>query len=670
MAVASTAGAAGVAPSPVAPAPEGVSGTSALAELSPEELLKVKVAVVYGASKHEQAMTKAPASVTVVTAGEIQKQGHRNLGEVLRSVPGVYATYDRNYMYLGLRGFARPGDYNTRVLMLVDGHRLNDNIFSTAPIGNEFPIDVDLIERVEVIRGPSSSIYGSSAFLGVINVITRRARDIDGFEVSGAGGSLDTYSARLTYGKQFDNDIELLVSGTTFGSAGQRRLYYPDFDDPTTANGIVTKADEEYARGISGSLGYHGLTLSGAWHQRWKNIPTASFDSIFGDRHEWTDDDWSFAELKYERPLGPNTDLTARVSYSEYYYRGSYPLDYTTPPDPMERVLNRDESLGRWTVSELQFKHQLFGKHTVLAGLEWQENIQQHQLNYDIAPQEVYLHDDRTSRNIGVYAQAELNLRTNLTFNVGVRYDHYTTFGGTVNPRVGLLYSPWTPSTFKLLYGQAFRSPTAYELYYRASEEHIANTRLDPETIRTYEAVWEQELTRAHRLSLAAYRFEIADLITLMRNPSDNTISFRNVDKADALGLEMALDTTYPSGLHSRASYALQRTVDNETDSELSNSPRHLAKLNLGVPLAGEKLHAGLELQYMSGVMTHVGSREDGFVIANFTLLSKDLFKDVTASASVYNLLNTGYGYTGADHVQSSIRQDGRTFFFKLTYRF
>ena len=110
---------------------------------------------------------------------------------MLRSVRGFYVTYDRNYSYLGVRGFSRPGDYNARVLLLVDGHRLNDNVFGSALIGSEFPLDVELIERVEIIRGPSSSLYGTSAFFAVINVITRDTPQVRGTEIAGALGSFD-----------------------------------------------------------------------------------------------------------------------------------------------------------------------------------------------------------------------------------------------------------------------------------------------------------------------------------------------------------------------------------------------------------------------------------------------------------------------------------------------
>ena len=89
---------------------------------------------------------------------KFKRYGYRTLADILRSVRGFYVTNDRNYSYLGVRGFSRPGDYNARILLLVDGHRLNDNIFGAALIGTEFPLDVDLIERVEIIRGPSSSL--------------------------------------------------------------------------------------------------------------------------------------------------------------------------------------------------------------------------------------------------------------------------------------------------------------------------------------------------------------------------------------------------------------------------------------------------------------------------------------------------------------------------------
>ena len=121
---------------------------------------------------------EAPASVTIINKDEIKKYGYRNLADILRSVRGFFVTNDRNYQYLGVRGFNRPGDYNTRILLLVDGHRLNDGLYDQAPIGYDFPVDIDLIDRVEVIRGPSSSIYGTNAFFAVVNVITRNGREL------------------------------------------------------------------------------------------------------------------------------------------------------------------------------------------------------------------------------------------------------------------------------------------------------------------------------------------------------------------------------------------------------------------------------------------------------------------------------------------------------------
>ena len=182
------------------PEPEQKPATE-LSQLTLQELTELKIDSVYGASRYTQKVTEAPASVTIITREEIRKYGHTTLADVLRSVRGFYVTYDRNYSYLGVRGFSRPGDYNARVLLLIDGHRLNDNIFGGALIGTEFPMDVDLIDRVEIIRGPSSSLYGTSAFFAVINVITRGADSTKGIEASGSLGTFDTRKGRLSYGR-------------------------------------------------------------------------------------------------------------------------------------------------------------------------------------------------------------------------------------------------------------------------------------------------------------------------------------------------------------------------------------------------------------------------------------------------------------------------------------
>ena len=142
------------------------SQTEPIAETPLEQLGNVRV---YSASKHMQTITDAPSFVTVITGDQIRKFGYRTLAEVLQSVSGFYADYDRNYTYIGVRGFSRPGDYNSRILILLDGHRMNENIYDGAYVGTEFPLDLALVERVEIARGPSASLYGTNAFFAVVN---------------------------------------------------------------------------------------------------------------------------------------------------------------------------------------------------------------------------------------------------------------------------------------------------------------------------------------------------------------------------------------------------------------------------------------------------------------------------------------------------------------------
>ena len=201
-------------PTPPIPAVTPPPANLDLTRLSLEELTSLKVDTVFGASKHIQSTREAPSSVSIVSQEDIRKYGYRTLSDVLNRVRGFYVGYDRLYHTVGVRGFNRPGDFGGRILMMVDGHRLNDGIYDSAASGNDFPLDIDLVDRIEIIRGPGSSLYGNNAFFGVINVVTRRGSSVDGTELSGSYGHYDTWTGRATYGERLSNGLEFLVSAT------------------------------------------------------------------------------------------------------------------------------------------------------------------------------------------------------------------------------------------------------------------------------------------------------------------------------------------------------------------------------------------------------------------------------------------------------------------------
>src|SRR6185295_10396763 len=192
----------------VVAAPSTSSAQSPLSGLSLEDLMKLDAGQVFGASERLQPVTEAPASVSFITADEIARYGYRTLADILRGVRGMYVTDDRNFSLIGTRGFAKPGDYNSRILLLVNGHRVNDNVFGQAEIGAEFGLDPAMFERVEIIRGPASSLYGDSAFFAVVNVITRTGVSLDGVSMALDAGTLGTQLARASVGRRFTNGLD------------------------------------------------------------------------------------------------------------------------------------------------------------------------------------------------------------------------------------------------------------------------------------------------------------------------------------------------------------------------------------------------------------------------------------------------------------------------------
>ncbi len=528
---------------------------------------------------------------------------------------------------------------------------------------------MDLIDRIEIIRGPSSSLYGASAFLGVINVITRQGKDMKSAEIAGSAGSQDTYSGRLSYGNKYPNGLEMLISGSTYNSGGARGLYFSEFDTPATNNGLADHADDDKSHSFFSKFAFRDLTLTGAYISREKGIPTGSFGTIFNDNRNRTTDAHGYLDLKYDHKLENQAELTARVYYDNYSYRGDYMYYGANPGDPLVR--NKDFSNGEWAGGELMYTGRFLERHLFTAGIEVRHNFRQEQRTYDESPFLSKLDDRRSSHIYAFYLQDEYHLLSNLIFNIGVRYDNYSSFGGTTNPRLALIYKPWEKTILKLLYGDAFRAPNVYEQYYADNGVTAKpNPDLQPEKIRTYELVYEQYLGEHLRTSLSGFYYQIDGLIT-QQTDTDGLLIYRNAGKIEAKGIEAEIEGKWTDGLQGRVSYILQEAKDQKTVDEPTNSPRHLAKLNLSAPLIRKKVFAGAEIQYTGSRKTLAGGSEGDFVTANLTLFSQNLMKGLEFSASVYNLLDRKYGDPGSgEHLQDIIGQDGRAFRVKFVYRF
>lgn len=615
----------------------------------------VTVDTVQSASKYEQSVADAPASVTIITDDEIRRFGHRTLAEVLNSVRGFNLTYDRNYHYLGVRGFGRPGDFNSRVLMLVDGHRVNDVVYDGAAIGTDSPVPVDMIDRVEIVRGPGSSVYGSSAFFGVINIITKRGARIDGVEASTSAGGFGTYDGRFTYGKKFPSDLEVSLTGNYYNSAGPRSLLIP-------GSGVAQGVDHDSAENLLGSLRYKDLTLNGGFVTRTKQVPSGAFGTVFNDPRNQTRDDRGFANITYARKLDEiNGELQVRSYYDRYGFEGIY-----TYPGTDQVLRNVGD---RWGM-ELQYRQEIWERHSLTVGADFRHNLRLEQEVFTTPPYTPLLFDSRSSTIWSPYLEAKVALLTNLALHAGARMDLYSSLEPVANPRVALTWQPRETTALKLLYGSAFRAPTVYELYY-ADPTSKANPSLRPENIRTYELAWEQTLAPRLRLSASAYRYEIDNLTSQVLDPADGLLVYRNRESALGHGLETELLGWTEAGIRARVSYAFQNASDQATGTHLSNSPRHLGKFHLVVPLHPEKLALGTELYYTSTTSTTAGTPVSGYFLANVNLVSQKLVPNLELSAGIYNLLDKRYSHVVGDEIAGRIMpQDARSFRVKATYRF
>ena len=318
-------------------------------------------------------------------------------------------------------------------------------------------------------------------------------------------------------------------------------------------------------------------------------MPTAPFGAVFNDNRLITRDRRGFVNVRYSSALDARTTLDVSGSVDTMRYQGEYPM-----PAGDRARMQLDTSAGDSAGVELLLT-QRRARHTLVTGGEYRYQFTIDQKLESLDGTVLDLDDHRSGRRAALFVQDELTVAKDVLVNLGARLDHYSSFGSTLNPRIGVIFGATRVYTAKLLYGSAFRAPNAYELYYYAEGGRFD---LKPERIRTTEIELSRRFGPALHATVNLFRYQVRDLITPDDARGDERLVFTNAERADGRGLELGLSGRWANGIHATGSYSVQAARDTRTGDPLSNAPRHLSKLVLSVPLLTRRLFATTQTIY------------------------------------------------------------------------
>ena len=627
-----------------------------LTALSLEQLMNL---TVVGASKYEQKQNEVAAAVSIITRDEIRTFGWRTLDEALASLPGIYATYDRQYAYLGTRGFGLPGDFNTRLLVTINGNRTNDGIYDGGPMGRQLPLDLGLVERIEFIPGPGGAVYGQNAMFGVVNIITRDGASLGGAEISASGQDPQAMrEGRASWGGRFDSGLDLAVSVSGMHARGENHFF--DFG-ASGISGVARRLDGEeeklfFARASGGPW---ALDIARSDHRKYD--PTGAYLSDPLVRGQYQGDRYTLVHGQYQDSFrGDTLHVLSRLFAGEERYTSK--LIYGTP--------FRFPATSQWRGGELRLLSTAWQAHKLMLGVEYQDNIRLDQSINNLAHPEMNIRIAHSGHRLGVYAQDEWRIVDTVTLTLGLRADRNNVTGTKISPRAALIWQAAANTTIKALYGRAFRAPNAFERDYTDGVAQVANTALQGEAIDTVELVADQRVGQDLLVRASLYEWRMVDVVTLGVDAVSGLTQYQSGGKLEARGIELAIDKTWDWGGRLRSSLSLQH-IDTAVGVRQVNSPERLGKLNFSAPLPSARMRLGYELRYDSQRRSLNGTDLAGYALSNLQLTANDWLKGLALDLGIYNLFDKRYRQPGADsNWQNAIEQDGRSLRLDASYRF
>jgi len=561
-------------------------------------------------------LEKAPSVATIITAADIQAMGALSIEEVLESVPGVHVQPSTltAASVISIRGMHTT--QTPQVLVLLNGYRISSDLAS-----NIFPssavINVQNISRVEVVRGPGSAVYGADAFSGVVNIVTKTARDIDGFNIGIRGGSFATKNIWGQYAGDIGNawkialNLEYMNQGTdesrVVNSDSQSGL---DALFGTSASLTPGHIDRRYrATSYNAHLNNEHWKIGiDGWAQR--DIGQGAGIAQALDEKGYADIDQTLFTLEYmTKDWAKDLEFNAKFSYQ--YIDQQYQLNIFPPGNvsligsdgnlftaPFNPVLFSDGVIGNpgreSTVpqADFTFLYSGFNRQTWRFNFGGKKEKLEAKSSANFGPSVIdgtefvvdgsvtdttdtpYIYVPNIDRSIKYLSLQDVwEISPDWTLTAGFRYDYYSDFGATTNPRIALVWTAADNLTAKLLYGRAFRAPAFAELYGQNNPVTRGNPQLDPETINTYELALSYEPIHNLNTNLSLYHYKTKDMIDYIIN-GDGSKTAQNFNSIKGRGLELDANWKINEKWTLAANYAYQKTINEDNNQQQPYIPK------------------------------------------------------------------------------------------------
>jgi outer membrane receptor protein involved in Fe transport len=629
------------------------SDTRRLDSMSLEELLDLRVET---ATLRTQSPQDAPASVTVVTAAEIRRYGYQTLGEALSNVRSFYATSDGSLDYVGARGVSLLGDYNTRFLVLIDGHALTDNVYGAMYyFGDDFPLDLDLVRQIEIVRGPSSALYGGNGLFATINIITETPKDAPRQHLSVEATTHRKTKLVASTSFRIGSDAHGLLSSSLLQSGG-RTVDFPELAQAGLSPSRTDHVGAGSGYRLFGNLAWKNWTLVALFGQHKAIVPIGWFGTVVGNTGTTDLESRNFVEAAWRRPLGQG-EISWRTYYDQYRYDGVY--DYG------DDYRNLDGAIGDWVGSELVYHHDTGSRGTLTLGGQGSVDLRNVQYNIGStqggAERSENFRISRPRTSYGFFAQQEFKLSPSWTGFFGGRLDRTTYDSVVFSPRVAMVYKRHS-RVYKLMYGRAFRNPSTYERFWEP------NPALQAERIDTFEIAREQRLPRRLNLVTSVYHYRLGGLIVGVPS-SDGGLQYQNVSRAQATGLEMEISGQPANWLQTAASFSIEQTRGADAGQRLPNSPVRLGQLRASAPLT-RFLTLSAAARYLGSRLGARGDAVRAATLLDLTLTAARVGAGTELQLGVRNVLDTSYSDPmSLEHATERMPGAGRSIFLRLSWR-